>query len=120
MVDREKIEILTRGGVYLVKLNPVKRGEAGKIRPAIILTSQTILNINPVTAFICPLSKKSFPAFHNIHVELPARDNLQVKSFALIDHCRSASIDRFIFPRIAQLTMTEMELILHRLQIMLE
>lgn len=119
-MDGEKIEILTRGGVYLVKLNPVKKGEAGKIRPSIILTSQTILNVNPPTVFVCPLSKKSFPAFHGLHVELDRRDNLKVKSFALIEHCRAVSIERFIFPRIAQLTMTEMALILHRLQVMLE
>ncbi len=120
MVDREKIEILTRGGVYLVKLNPTKKSEVGKIRPSVILTSQTILNVNPPTIFICPLSKKSFPAFHQLHVELDRRDNLKVKSFALVDHCRAVSIDRFIFPRIAQLTMVEMDIILHRLQIMLE
>lgn len=30
---------LTRGGIYLAKLNPAKKDEVGKIRPVVVLNS---------------------------------------------------------------------------------
>jgi mRNA interferase MazF len=50
VVEQEKI--LTRGGIYLARLDPVKGDEIGKIRPIIILNSQMILNNNPPVIFI--------------------------------------------------------------------
>jgi mRNA interferase MazF len=114
MVAQEKI--LTRGGIFLAKLDPSKAAEIGKIRPVVILTSQAILDITPPTLFICPLSSQSQPAFSSLHVELASRDNLEVTSYALVEHCRSISIQRIIYPRLAQLTSSEIRLILHRLQ----
>ena len=112
----EQREILTRGGVYLAKLDPSKEHEVGKIRPVIILTSQMILNVIPPTIFICPLSSQSKPEFSSLHVELPARDNLLSFSYALTEHCRSISIKRITYPRLANITEAELSLVLHRLQ----
>jgi mRNA interferase MazF len=109
-------EILNRGGIYLAKLDPTKKNEVGKIRPVIILNSQTILNTSPPIIFICPLSSKSQPEFSELHFELKVRDNLQVKSYALIEHCRSISLGRIIQPRLAQITHLELNNILHKLQ----
>lgn len=114
MVEQEII--LTRGGVYLAKLDPTKGAEIGKIRPVIILTSQIILDIIPPTLFVCPLSSQSYPEFNSLHVELIPRDNLQATSYALIEHCRSISISRLMQPRLTQLTHSELTIILHRLQ----
>lgn len=114
MVAQE--EILTRGGIYLARLDPVKGAEVGKLRPVAILTSQAILDITPPTLFICPLSSQSKPEFSSLHVKLSSRDNLEVTSFALVEHCRSISLRRVIYPRLAQLTSAEIHLILHRLQ----
>lgn len=111
----EEIE-LTRGGVYLARLDPAKHVEIGKIRPVIVLTAQRILNHRTFLAFICPLSSQSQPEFANLHLELTPRDNLQVVSYALIEHSRSISVKRLIHPRIAQLTNKEVNDILHRLQ----
>jgi mRNA interferase MazF len=113
-VDQE--EILTQGGIYLARLDPSKAAEVGKIRPVVVLTAQIFLNITPPTIFICPLSSQSKPEFGSLHVELMARDNLQVVSYALVEHCRSISICRIIYPRIAQLSITEVSIIAHRLQ----
>ena len=110
------MEVLTRGGVYLARLDPVKHVEAGKIRPVVVLTAQPILNVGVNLLFICPLSSQSQPAFNQLHVELPARDQLQVISYALVEHCRSITTQRLIYPRLAQLTTIEMNTILHRLQ----
>jgi len=81
--------ILSRGGVYLARLNPAKHIEIGKIRPVVLLTSQVILHHQSFLVFICPLSSQSQPEFSSLHVQLPPRDNLQVVSYALIEHCRS-------------------------------
>lgn len=108
--------ILTRGGIYLAKLAPSKTNEVGKIRPVIILNAQAILDVVPPVIFVCPLSSQSHAAFQHLHVSVAERDNLSTKSYALIEHCRSISIKRLHFPRIAQLTTVELSLILHRLQ----
>ncbi len=110
-----EVNILSRGGIYLAKLDPSKAAEVGKIRPVVILTAQEILNIIPPIVFVCPLSSQSRSEFSSLHVELPPRDNLQVTSFALVEHCKSITIRRLIYPRLAQLTDTELSLILHRL-----
>jgi mRNA interferase MazF len=112
----EHKEILTRGGIYLARLDPAKENEVGKIRPVVILTSQIILNVTPPHVFVCPLSSQSKREFTSLHVELPARDNLLAISYALAEHCRSISIKRVIYPRLANVTEEELSLILHRLQ----
>ena len=112
----EQIEILTRGGIYLAKLNPAKDLEIGKVRPVIILNSQVILNSTPPIIFICPLSSQSQLEFSNLHYELNPRDSLKVKSYALIEHCRSISLNRLIHPRIGQTTELELNNVLHKLQ----
>ena len=111
----EKI-ILTQGGVYLAKLNPAKKDEVGKVRPVAVLTASVILKVQPDVVFVCPLSSQSHVAFSALHVALPPRDQLQRKSFALVEHCRSIAIHRLTMPRLAQLTDDELTAILLRLQ----
>ena len=113
-MDQE--EILTQGGIYLARLDPSKAAEIGKIRPVVILNSQAILDIMPPTVFVCPLSSQSHPKFSSLHVKLSARDNLNATSYALVEHCRSITIKRIVYPRLAQLTSAELLVILHRLQ----
>lgn len=113
MVEEEII--LTRGGVYLARLDPAKAAEVGKIRPVIILTNQSVLEIKPPVIYVCPLSSRSHPAFSALHVAIPARDNLEVASYALVEHIRAISIQRIAFPRIAQLTEDELRNIVKRL-----
>lgn len=109
-------EVLIRAGIYLAKLNPAKAAEVGKVRPVIILNAQTILDVIPPTVFICPLSSQSHEEFSGLHVALAARDNLNIKSYALVEHCRSITVKRIIYPRLGQLTPLELKTILHRLQ----
>lgn len=112
----EKQEIITRGGIYLARLDPAKNHEVGKIRPVIILNSQAILNTFPPIIFICPLSSKSHQNFSNLHIEICARDQLEVSSYALVEHCRAITITRIIHPRLAQVTFVELSNILQCLQ----
>ena len=109
-----KMNPLTRGDVYLARLDPAKKDEVGKMRPVVILTSQTILNVSPPIVFVCPLSNKSYPEFSALHVSILARDNLKVPSYALIEHCRSITVERILYPRLAHLTQIELVKIQHR------
>jgi len=106
----------SRGGVYLARLDPAKGAEIGKRRPIVLLTDQEILNIKPPHVFICPLSSRSEQAYQALHVKLSARDNLQVESFALAEHCRSISIRRMQPERLAQLDPDEVNEIIHKLK----
>src|SRR3990167_8952500 len=108
----------TQGGVYLARLDPTKGSEIGKIRPVVVLMGQFILDIEPLSIFICPLSSHSYPQCTDLHVSITPRDNLQKESYALIEHCRSISVKRLIEPRLAQLTTHELRLIFERLQFM--
>ncbi len=108
-------KILTQGGIYLAKLNPAKVHEVGKVRPVIVLNAQKILDMSPPVIFICPLSSKSHSNFANIHLELEPRDNLEVRSFALIEHCRAVGTLRIVYPRIANISNDELSIIISRL-----
>ena len=111
-------QILIRGGIYLAKLDPAKRNEVGKIRPIVILNSQLVLDSEPPIIFICPLSSQSQVEFSNLHVELQARDGIKVKSYALVEHCRSITTNRIISSRLSQSTDYELRSILHKLSIL--
>ena len=106
---------LTRGGVYLVRLDPVKGAEVGKLRPVVVLTDQTLLDVSPPHVFICPLSGRSDPDYQALHLSLPARDGLKVNSFALVEHCRAISIRRLQSERLAKLETDELKEMIRRL-----
>lgn len=112
----EGISPLTQGGVYLARLDPSKHAEVGKIRPVVVLMGQFVLDVQPTSVLVCPLSSQSYPECLQLHVSLPPRDSLQKNSYALVEHCRSISVKRLILPRLAQLTSKELGLIFIRLR----
>jgi mRNA interferase MazF len=106
---------LTRGGAYLARLDPAKGAEVGKLRPVVVLTDQALLDVSPPHVFVCPLSGRSEAEYQTLHVSLPARDSLKVKSYALVEHCRAISIRRLQSDRLAKLEISEMNEIIRRL-----
>jgi mRNA interferase MazF len=106
---------LTRGGVYLARLDPAKGAEVGKLRPVVVLTDQFLLDVKPAHIFVCPLSGRSNPDYQALHFSLPARDSLKVQSYALVEHCRSISIRRLQSDRLAKLEVNELNEIIRRL-----
>ena len=109
----------TRGGAYLARLDPAKGAEVGKLRPVVVLTHQTLLDVMPAHVFVCPLSSRSDPAYKALHLTLEPRDSLQVTSYALVEHCRSISIQRIKSERLAQLDVTEIDNIVHKMKQMI-
>ncbi len=113
-------EILTQGGIYLTRLDPAKKAEIGKIRPAVILSGNYILKNASPLVFVCPLSHQSHPNYSSLHVFIPARDSLYQDSYALPEHCRSISTSRLIYPRLAELTTYELKTLIHHIRLMME
>lgn len=112
-------DVLTRGGVYLARLDPAQGAEVGKLRPVVLLMHQTLLDVNPPQLFVCPLSSRSDPAYEALHLQLAPRDGLRVTSYALVEHCRSISVRRIRSERLAQLDDNEINDLVHRLQQMI-
>jgi len=110
---------LARGGVYLARLDPAKGAEVGKLRPVVVLTDETLLQIEPAHIFICPLSRRSEPAYAALHCAVPARGDLRVDSYALVEHCRAISVRRLLERRLARLDTEEVNEIARRLQRMI-
>ena len=109
---------LIQGGIYLTKFDPAKRDEVGKIRPAVILTSNTFLSSIPIL-MVCPLSTRSYPNCKDLHIEITARDHLLKTSYALPEHCRTISKARIASGCLGLVTKSELDLIMHRIQLML-
>jgi mRNA interferase MazF len=101
--------------VYLARLDLAKGAEVGKLRPVVVLTDQALLDINPPHVFICPLSGRSDLDYQALHLSLPARDSLKVKSYALVERCREISIHRLQSERLAKLETDELNEIIRRL-----
>ncbi len=110
-----RIVLLTRGGVYLARLDPAKGAEVGKLRPVVVLTDQFLLDVKPAHVFVCPLSGRSNQDYQALHLSLPARDNFKVQSYALVEHCRAISIRRLQSERLAKLEIDELNEIIRRL-----
>jgi len=99
------VEQLSRGGTYLAELDPAKGAEIGKLRPEAMISAQEVLQVDaPLVLFICPLFSRSDSAFEALHVMLPPRDGLTVKSHARIERCRAISRGRVLTNRSARLT----------------
>jgi len=80
-----------------------------------VLTGQFLLDVRPPHIFVCPLSGRSDPDYQTLHLSLPARDNLKVPSYALVEHCRAISIRRLPSGRLAKLEIDELNEIIGRL-----
>lgn len=65
---------LTYGGIYLSRLDPVQGAEVGKLRPVVILTEQSLLDVGPPHVFVCPLSSRSDPAYQALHLRIEPRE----------------------------------------------
>jgi mRNA interferase MazF len=114
------MSLFQQGGVYLVRLDPAKGVEIGKLRPVVVLTNPHLLNTKPPLVFVCPLSSQSQPEFSALHIPIAARERLQKDSFALVEHCRSLSASRLQDDLLATLSSVQLNKIVHTLGIMIE
>ena len=98
-----------RGNIHLVNFNPVKGGEIGKLRPAIIMSQDEDNEILP-TIIVIPLSsvieKNALPYRYMIS----KREKLEKDSDACINELRALSKNR-VKDKIASLQNSELKII---------
>ena len=94
-----------RGDIVVVNLNPKKGHEVGKIRPAVILSSDDENDILD-TVILMPLSTDLIEDMEPYRMRIPKRDKLKQDSDIIINQIRSLSKQR-IAETIAQLTDEE-------------
>ena len=97
-----------RGAIHLVKFDPVKGVEPGKIRPAVIFQDQELLDINYKTVIVIPLTS-NLCGCYPLRVRITKRGNLRKDSDAMVDQIRAVDRSR-IYPEVlAELSSEELE-----------
>jgi len=94
-----------KGAIVIVNLNPKKGHEVGKIRPAVVISSDDENDILD-TVILMPLSTDLLEDMEPYRMRIPKRDNLKQDSDILINQIRTLSKQR-IGERVAQLTDDE-------------
>lgn len=97
--------VFKRGDIVIVNLNPKKGHEVGKIRPAVIISSDDENDILD-TVILMPLSTDLVEDMEPYRMRISIRDNLRQDSDIIINQIRSLSKQR-IGEKIAQLTDEE-------------
>ncbi len=110
----ERVEMeLHKGDIHLVNFNPAKGGEIGKLRPAIIMSSDEDSAILQ-TAIVIPLSTVIEADAQPYRYFISSREELHKDSDACIYEIRSLSKTR-IKQRVAKLTSEELQIITENL-----
>ncbi len=103
--------MVSKGDVWLVNLNPVKKNnEMGKIRPVIVYQNNDLNYSEYPTTIIIPLNTHLVDNSQPIRYRITKRDQLQKDSDAVITQIRAIDNDRFI-EKLATITDTEMQTI---------
>ncbi len=107
-----------RGEIWLVSLDPTIGREQAKTRPCVVVSADGF-NKGPFGLFIViPLTSKD--KRNPLHIPIdPPEGGLLVKSFALTEHIRSTSYERFSHRSMGRVHDTTLKAIEHRLKILL-
>ncbi len=104
---------LRRGDIALVDFNPAKGGEIGKLRPAVIMSTEEELEILE-TVIVIPLSTCIEKDAAPYRIFMPRREKLLHDSDACFYEIRALS-KRRIKQRVAGLTPKELAVVRHAL-----
>jgi len=100
---------LIKGDIYLVNFNPSKGGEIGKLRPAIIMSSEEE-NSMLSTVIVIPLSTVIEDNALPYRYPITKREKLKEKSDACIYEIRALSKVR-VKEKLGQITQNELKFI---------
>jgi mRNA interferase MazF len=99
----------SRGDIWLVNLNPVKKNnEMGKIRPAVIYQNDELNHNDYPTTIIIPLSTALIDDAEPIRMRISKRKNLKEDSDIVITQIRAIDNNRLI-EKVASLDAKELE-----------
>jgi len=78
-----------RGSVWLANLNPRRGTEPGKIRPALVVQSQALLDADHPSTLIVPLTTRLVENAEPLRLRIPAQGGLKRDSDLLLDQLRA-------------------------------
>jgi len=79
--------------VWWVDLDPVRGHEQGGRRPAVVVSTDRLNRGRVGLIVACPLTRAETPRLLHVRIE-PPEANVPYRSFVLIEHVRSLSVDR--------------------------
>jgi len=85
-----------RGSIWLVDFNPGRGTEPGKIRPALIVQSQALLDAEHPSTLIVPLTMRLADDAEPLRLRIPAQGQLLKDSDLLLDQLRAIDNRRLI------------------------
>ena len=100
---------LHRGDICLVNFNPAKGGKIGKLRPAIIISTQEDNDVLD-TVIVIPLSTVIEPNTTPYRFHITPRDKLEKNSDACVYEIRALSKTR-VKEKLSKLSSDEVELV---------
>lgn len=92
-----------RGEIWLANLNPGRGTEAGKVRPALILQNQALLDADHPSTLIVPLTTNLIDDAEPLRLRIPAQGELAKDSDLLVDQLRAIDNKRLIEGPLLQL-----------------
>ena len=111
-------QLLRRGEIWNVDLDPVRGHEQGRRRPCAIVSANAFNRGRHGLVMICPLTRTEFRT--PLHVELPVGEGgLRARSFVLCEQIRTISTDRLV-SRLGSLPPSTMTNIDDRLRMVLD
>ena len=97
-----------KGEIYLVNFNPSKGTEAGKIRPALVIQSNLLNDINHPSTMVIPLTTNLIKNAEPLRFRVTKRDKLKSDSDLMIEQIRTVDNKRFTSERLTILTDIEL------------
>jgi len=82
-----------RGDVWWADLDPVRGHEQGGRRPAVVVSADRQNRSRIGLVIACPLTRSEAPRKLYLTID-PPEANLTFRSFVLVDHVRSISVER--------------------------
>lgn len=87
---------ITRGSIWLANMNPGRGTEPGKIRPALIVQNQALLDAEHPSTLIIPLTTRLVDDAEPLRFRLLAQAGLDKDSDVLIDQLRAMDNRRLL------------------------
>ncbi len=98
---------MRRGEIWVARLHPNVGGEAGKIRPVLVMLDDALLETGMSPVLCLPLTSQLFLQMAGLRVEIPARERLVKTCYVMPEQMRALDRSRF-GERIAQIDPDEM------------
>jgi mRNA interferase MazF len=99
---------MRRGEIWLARLNPNARAEAGKVRLVLILLNNELLATGMSPILCIPLTSKLFKNLGGLRVEIPSRGRLLKSCYVMPEQMRALDRSRFNDTPLASVTDEEM------------